>query len=656
MSGNFFSYSDDDFDSEDEVGLIDLTSEQENQTDKQKAIEEEESKAPGGEELSEEELPALLNDADEAAKVGKFGEAVIKYEAAYKAKPVSYKIVNNLARLYAIRGSLKKLVAISLSWMKQLEEDKKFELALAVAQAVMRFDLNSLEARLGVLRCIQNSGDEEKYIQTVLDYSNYFVDVGNGELSVKVLQVALDTYPLRVELAVKLADIHMQLGNIQECTKQCQNIAAFYENKNDYAHAAELYRRLRMLLPEDLGIALRLGELYSLTGAYEDSLAVYRSCMHIAYDSREVLMGLASASMHMDRFSDAGLALRKILSATPDDFDAREQLAEVYAKTDNPSEAVTELTSAARGYIGAKEYENGVRVLERLLELDSNNAYAVRELSNVKDIIAQREARLTRMSEMAKQAKESEASQNYLSNLPVAQAASEDDLYADDGPVGGFDDELGAPEGDNSNALSGIDDDYLPLMASSIALENSTTESNTTAAAPDNTSLNKKAASVTRVLVGKAVPGKLQVPVPFVMASYPDTIELMQTIISEPPSRDVLPWEYLAVLDAEAEAEAEEITPHLEKIQSVTDVKKSDKKEIKAGPVASAFASSSSSMFGESVFSAATIRSAHHSSKRRRGRRSRVESDSDEVNETPRERSGGGSSVQAALMARFSKR
>lgn len=649
MSGNFFSYSDDDFDSEDEVGLIDLASEQESQTDKQKTAKEEESEAPEDETLSEEELPALLNDADEVAKDGEFKEAVIKYEAAYKIRPTSYKVVNNLARLYAIRGCLKKLVAISLSWMKQLEEDKKFELALAVAQAVMRFDLNSLEARLGVLRCIQNSDDEEKYIQTVLDYSNYFVDIGNGELSVKVLQVALDAYPLRVELAVKLADIHMQLGNIQECTKQCQNIAAFYENKNDYAHAAELYRRLRMLLPEDLGIALRLGELYSLTGAYEDSLAVYRSCMHIAYDSREVLMGLASASMHMDRFSDAGLALRKILSNTPDDFDAREQLAEVYAKTDNPSEAVTELTAAARGYIGAKEYENGVRVLERLLELDSTNAYAVRELSNVKDIIAQREARLTRMSEMAKQAKESEASQSNLSNVPAVQAVSEDDLYADDGPVGGFDDEFGAPEGDSSSALSGIDDDYLPLMASPVALESNTTPATSAEVRP-----NAKAASVTRVLVGKAVPGKLQVPVPFVMASYPDTIELMQAIISEPPSRDVLPWEYLAVLDAEAEVE--EVTQHQEKTLSATNAKKSDKKEVKAGPVASAFASSSSSMFGESVFSAATIRSAHHSSKKRRGHRSRIESDSDEANETPRERSGGGSSVQAALMARFSKR
>lgn len=653
MSGNFFSYNDDDFDSDDEVGLIDLTPEQEGRADKEKAVKEEESETHEEEELSEDELPALLDEADEIAKKGQFGEAIIKYEAAYKVEPTSYKIINNLARLYAIRGRLKKLVNISLDWMKQLEKERHFELALVVAQAVMRFDLGSLEARLGVLRCIQNSDDEEKYIQTVLDYSNYFVDIGNGELSVKVLQVALEAYPLRVELAVKLADIHMQLGNIQECTKQCQNIATFYENKNDYVHAAELYRRLRMLLPEDLGIALRLGELYSLTGAYEDSVAVYRSCMHIAYDSREVLMGLASASMHMGRFSDAGLALRKILSATPDDFEAREQLAEVYVKTDNPSEAIIELTTIARGYIGAKEYDNGVRVLERLLELDSNNTYAVRELSNIKDIIAQREARLAKMSEMAKQAKESENSSSNLPTVAVVQAASEEDLYADDGPVGGFDDEFGAPsEEANSETLNNIDDDYLPLMASSIAVDNSATLA--------ETSPSKKPVSVTRVLVGKAVPGQLQVPVPFVMASYPDTIELMQTIISEPPSRDVLPWEYLAVLDAdvEAEVEAKAKAEAEQKEKASTDnvAKKSDKKEVKAGPVASAFASSSSSMFGESVFSTATIRSAHRSSKRRRGRRSRIESDIDEVAETPRERNGGGSSVQAALMARFSKR
>lgn len=652
MSGSFFSYSDDDFDSEDEVGLIDLSSDGDRQASKQqKVVKVEEVEELSGEVSSEDELPALFNEADALVKQGKFGEAIIKYESAYKFKPTSYRIVNNLARLYAICGRLKKLVAISLGWMQQLEKEEKFELALAVAKAVMRFDLGSLEARLGVLRCIKSSNDEEKYIQTVLDYSNYFVDIGNGELSIKVLQVALETYPLRVELAVKLADIHMQLGNIQECTKQCQNIATFYENKNDYVHAAELYRRLRMLIPDDLGIALRLGELYSLTGAYEDSIAVYRSCMHIAYDSREVLMGLASASMHMDKFSDASLALRKILSNTPDDLEVREQLAEVYIKTDNPSEAISELTAAARGYIEAKEYDNGVRTLERLLELDSGSAYAVRELSNIKDIIAQREARLARMSEMAKQAKAMEGEKkDELAAVPAVQAISEDELYADDGPVGGFDSEFGAPEEETLESLGGADEDYLPLVASSSAFESS--------AAPVEVVQSKKTPSVTRVLVGKAVSGSLQVPVPFVMASYPDTIELMQTIISEPPSRDVLPWEYLAVLDAEVEVEAkvEKAVQHTEEVAAVETGKKTDKKEVKAGPVASAFASSGSSMFGEGVFSAASVRSAHRSSKKRRGRKSRFDSEAGEVAETPRERSGGSSSVQAALMARFSKR
>lgn len=644
MSGNFFSYNDD-FDYEDEVGLIDFSADDSNQGNDQKISKADPIEESVDEEiLSEDELPQFLDEADQLSQQGEFREAAIKYETAYKVKPDSYRIVNNLARLYAVCGRLKRLIKVSLEWEKQLEEIEKFELALLVAQAVMRFDLESLEARLGVLRCIQKSGEEEKYIETVLDYSNYFVDIGNGELSVKVLQVALDTYPLRIELAVKLADIHMQLGNIQECTKQCLNIASFYENKNDYVHAAELYRRLRMLLPEDLGVALRLGELYSLTGAYEDSIAVYRSCMHIAYDSREVLMGLASASMHAGRLSDASLALRKILSNTPDDFEAREQLAEVYVKTDNPSEAIAELTTVARNYINTKEYDSGVRVLERLLELDANNAYAVRELSNAKDIIAQREARLAKMSEMAKLAKKSGEAGN-SSGASITQAVSEDDLYADDGPVGGFEGEFDEQNKEFGGNLDSFDDDYLPLMASSVIAESN--------AGSGEKAKGKKEPSVTRVLVNKAVPGKLQVPVPFVMASYPDTIELMQTIISEPPSRDVLPWEYLAVLDADSADE--EVLQQAVRSDATEKTVAPKKKEIKAGPVASAFASSGSSVFGTSAFSAASIRPARHSSKRRKGRRARFEADYDEESEATRERSGAGSSVQAALMARFSK-
>ena len=89
MSGNFFSYNDDDFDSEDEVGLIDLTPEQEGRADKEEAAKEEESETTEEEELSEDELPALLDEADEIAKKGQFGEAIIKYEAAYTVEPTS---------------------------------------------------------------------------------------------------------------------------------------------------------------------------------------------------------------------------------------------------------------------------------------------------------------------------------------------------------------------------------------------------------------------------------------------------------------------------------------------------------------------------------------------------------------------------------------
>ncbi|MGM9991641.1 MAG: tetratricopeptide repeat protein [Candidatus Bruticola sp.] len=637
MNGNLLSYNDD-IDSEDEVGLIDLSTEKSSKDKKAVAVESEEQKEENEEVLTAEAIPALLEEADSLSLRGEFREAVLRYESAYKIKPTSFRVVNSLARLYAVCGKLKRLIKLSLQWMKQLEEDKQFELALLVAQAVMRFDLDSLEARLGVLRCIKNSGDEDRYIKSVLDYSNYFVDIGSGELSVKVLQVALDAFPLRVELAVKLADIHMQLGNIQECTKQCRNIASFYENKNDYVHAAELYRRLRMLLPEDLGIALRLAELYSLTEDYENSISVYRSCMHIAYDNREALMGLASASIAIGKHSDASLALRKILSNTPDDLEAREKLAEVYVAIENPTEAVKELTAASRSYSEAQEYDDSVRVLERLLEIDASNTYAVRELSNVKTLIAQREARLAKMAEVANRGK------TIGQTAPVVQAASEDDLYADDGPVGGFDGELDSFEGENES-LGKIDDDFLPLMA----------EDKPDAQSNETTS-GRPGSSVTRVLVGKAVPGKLLVPVPFVMASYPDTIELMQKIVVEPPAREVIPWEYLAVLESDnvaAESKNQDEASALSAVASSP----SAKKEVKAGPVASAFASSGSSMFGDGVFSSASVRPARGTSKKRKGRKSRWESPADDgEEEETRGNRGGMSSVQAALMARFSKR
>ena len=656
LNGEALSFGDE----EDDVGLIDVSAEIRSRRAKNAKEAEEKAKAEAAaaeeaakKPLNPQEVAESIAEADLAMQEGKYSEALFKYEIAYKTDSSVPKVVNGLARLYIIKGRLKDMVEVAVGWMKHLEETDKLELAEATAEAIMRFDLGSLEARLGVLRCLQKIGDEDEYIKTVQEYASYFIDVGDGEHSVRALQVALDAYPARMELAVKLVDVHMQLGNMQECIKQCRSIASFYENRSEYVKAAELYRRLRMLVPDDIDVALRLAQIYFLLERYDDSVSEYRNCMHIVYDNREALYGLAQGLQKTEKYDEAAMALRKILVTNHDDSEARELLGDIYFANSNRSEAITELSKVATDYVKFKEYDNAVRVLSHLLELDPDNSFAVREMANVRDLKERDEARLANMAKQASEAnrlgrqKEAEPAKVGTEEIVVETAVSEDDLYADAGPVGGFDGGLGDSDIHFDDISGGLDDDFLPLMEGMNfdgKVSKPVEASNESASGK---SAETKGSEFTRVIVPNSVKGKLQVPVPFVLASYPDNVHLMQQIITAPPDREVLPWETLAKLDADAVAE--EIEAEAEADEGLqAGVATSP---VKAGPVASAFGGQTTSVFGASAFSQVNVRAARNSNNKRRKRRSRWEDEDEEENA-----SRGGYNVQEALTARFGRK
>lgn len=429
----------------------------------------------------------LVLEAEELVKKCHYKQAKEKYLALYESNPDDYRIINGLARVYAIKGRLRDFVRLAVAWLESLEKNEHIDLARVVAESVIKIDPLSLGARLGRLRCIARTESEEYYIQAVISDVSFFIEVGEGERAVNILKTVMAKHPDRMDLAIKLSDVYMQLGDIEECIYQCYSVAKFYEEREDWDKVIELYKRLRIVLPDDLNLCLRLADLYSRIGRYEDAVLEYRSCLRIRYDSRESLLGLARSLEMQSKYSDASLALRKIIAGDPRDAEAYGMLGDVYRAIENNIEAVRAYTNAASLYRDCHDYDDALELLQKILEIDSENGFAIREISNIKDIKSQIEAFSSQDVQNGKDKKEEqdkvelgkgdaegeEAKEERESvSEPSSEELTEDndtseldnELYADN-PITDDFFEDNTPSIDIVDIHANLDPDELPVMA-----------------------------------------------------------------------------------------------------------------------------------------------------------------------------------------------
>lgn len=469
-----------------------------------------------------ENVVQLLAEADELFDGHKYDEALAKYEEVLAEQPYQRQAINRVARICALRGRIKRVIETSLSWQESLEQEENYELAGLAAEAVLLFSPHSLEGRLCRLRHVQRTADEAAFVEAARGDARYFVEVGSGDLSIQVLQMALDNYPRNIELAIDLADMNMAQGNLQEAARQFRALANRFEATGKPLLAADAYRRLKVLIPDSLDYLLRLATIYLENQYYEEAIVEFRNVLRIDYTNHEALMGLGAALAKTEQYEAAALAYSKLIAVDAQDVEAHSQLADVYIAQERNEEAIIELLAVGRGLADCKEYAAARDAYARVLELEPNNQVAVREMSNAADALAAQQSRAEKLSRVLNRDKV--YSQSVTSRVTGETQASdvaalnEDDLYGgealDDELLGG--DLLGVPDTDEAE----------PSVAAA-AVE-----------------------QVSRLKYAEPGEDAIWCPVPFLVAEYPDCVPLIRELVKNPPDQAVIAWKCLEKVDS----------------------------------------------------------------------------------------------------------
>ncbi|CAN0318800.1 unnamed protein product, partial [Phaeothamnion confervicola] len=326
---------------------------------------------------------ALLSEADAAYSSSSWDAALEAYKKALETDPTSAVACRRMADVLAIRGRFADVLDAYFRLIDILEAQGDLDGALEVAHWVMNLKPDSDQARMKMIFAYHKKGDLKEVVRQSRELARLYIDLGQGDQSIQLLQQAQKADPENLDIGLELAEMYVSHGHIQDGANQYRKVANAFLDQRNLEKAAEAFRRMKVIVPDDPGVLLTLGNLYVDLKRYNEAEQEYRSILRHNLNHEEALLALGRVCQLKKQFRDAILAFNRILSINPDEVTAKEKLGELYQAQGLSSESIKNYLSAAQSYLEFEERDKAIRLFQIVLGLDPANPTACRELTNL---------------------------------------------------------------------------------------------------------------------------------------------------------------------------------------------------------------------------------------------------------------------------------
>ena len=330
-----------------------------------------------------DDVQSLLNEAAAAVKNKDWDKGIELYQSVMEADTTNEEACSKLAELYAVRGLISNVIETYFTLMDILDQKGEHELAVEVARWIMKLQPENDKARMKTILIYKQKGNMEEVVKQSLQLARLYIELGQGDQSILLLKNAQDIAPENLDIGLELAEMYISHGHIPEGTAQYQKIANAYLGAGDKEKAAEAFRRMKIVQPDEPNLLFTLGNLYMDLGKLNEAEGEFRAILRHNLNHTDALMSLGKVCQKKGQFRDAILAFNKILSVNPENEFAKERLGELYQAQGATSEAVKFFLQAASTYQFDENFDRAIKLYQRVIALDPTNPTACRELTNM---------------------------------------------------------------------------------------------------------------------------------------------------------------------------------------------------------------------------------------------------------------------------------
>jgi pilus assembly protein FimV len=160
-----------------------------------------------------------------------------------------------------------------------------------------------------------------------------------------------------------IGDLYARIGENEKAGEFFKRVGDTYAGEGFTVKAIAMYKKLTKLNPGATVVVLRLAELYTQQGLYNDA--------------RQQYLLLADACLKANDTNGAARIFQKMLDMDPDNVTLQTKLADLYVKSGKKNEARDIFLRAATSLYDRGSAEQADQAFERMLSLDPSNVDAL---------------------------------------------------------------------------------------------------------------------------------------------------------------------------------------------------------------------------------------------------------------------------------------
>ena len=298
-------------------------------------------------------------------------------------EPNNIQICYELVHLYARRGLISEVIDMYLKisdiYFQQLDQEKRLE----VCKKILELDPESIRAREKIIEIYEDLGNKDAVREHCFSLSKICTMVGEVEKALGFLKKGIEVDPDNLDAHLELAGMNVKQGNIKEGILQYKEVARAFREKDELARAADIYKRVTILQPDNTEIHMALGLIYKDLGELEKAKNEFRFILRYNLSHIKALRELGLVCEEKGEVDSAILAFRKIVDLDREDILAKVRLGDLYEVRGQREQALREYCSAAEAYVENGRKSEAIEICEMILRLEPTYIKATRLLKSL---------------------------------------------------------------------------------------------------------------------------------------------------------------------------------------------------------------------------------------------------------------------------------
>jgi tetratricopeptide (TPR) repeat protein len=202
--------------------------------------------------------------------------------------------------------------------------------------------------------------------EQIIDNANKLLQKGQVDKAIAEYRNALKIDPKNIQIRLKVGDLLLKMNKPEEAVDEFLKAGSTYISQGFYPKAIAVYKQILRVDPSNIDANDTLAQLYQKIGLAGEAVNVYRTLLGI-YEKQK-------------NNAEAVKILKKITEIDPSNLSAKVKLGEIYYHSNKREEGAEIFKSIYEFLAHHKREEDMLTILDRWLNLDPNNLYAIKNI------------------------------------------------------------------------------------------------------------------------------------------------------------------------------------------------------------------------------------------------------------------------------------